>query len=109
LDDYDSQDDGEGTVNTNSYKRSDLKSALAKHEEKFKHQIDYTDWNIIYKDNSQQRLKIKESLAIIALKPDLNATTRSTPLIIFPEGVKNKKKVKFKFKENTSSIDSSRI
>ncbi|CAF4398969.1 unnamed protein product, partial [Rotaria sordida] len=72
----------------------------AKHEMEFKHKINYNDWNILYKDNFVQRLKIKESLAIIALKPDLNVTTRSAPPFIFPDGSKNKKKVKFKLKQN---------
>ncbi|CAF1487155.1 unnamed protein product [Rotaria sordida] len=90
----------ERTVYTNSYKRSDTKSALAKHEMKFKHKINYNDWSILYKDSSAQRLKFKESLAITALKPDLNATTRSIPLFIFPDDLKNKKKVKFKLKQN---------
>ena len=34
----------------------------------------------------------------MALKPDPNAMMRSTPLIIFPEGVTRKKKARFKFK-----------
>ena len=66
----------------------------------FKHKMDYYNWNILYKDNSAQRLKIKESLAIIALKPDLNANTHSIPLFVFPDGLKNKKKVKFKLKRD---------
>ncbi|CAF0856655.1 unnamed protein product [Rotaria sp. Silwood1] len=73
-------------VHTNSFKRSDLKSALARHAVDFNHQINYIDWNILFKDSSIQRLKVKESLAIMALKLNLNATIRSTPLIIFPEG-----------------------
>ncbi|CAF1013156.1 unnamed protein product [Rotaria sordida] len=79
---------------------SDIKSALAKHEMKFNHKTNYNDCNILYKDNSVQRLKIKESLAIIALKPDLNVTTRSIPFFVSPDGWKNKKKVKFKLKQN---------
>ena len=66
----------------------------------FKHKMDYNNWNILYKDSSAQRLKIKESLAIMTLKPDLNANTSSTPLFIFPDGLRNKKKVKFKLKQN---------
>ena len=93
-------DGGEGIVYTNSYKQSDIKSAIIKHEMEFKHKIDYNNWNILYKDSSAQRLKIKESLAIMTLKPDLNANTRSTPRFIFPDGLKNKKKVKFKLKQN---------
>jgi hypothetical protein len=93
---YHGEDDESG--NNNSFKRSDVKSALARHELEFKHRINYTDWHVLSKDISSQRLKIKETLAIMALKPDLNATTRSAPLIIFPEGALWKKKVKFKFK-----------
>ncbi len=93
---YHGDDDESG--NMNSFKRSDLKSALARHELEFKHRINYNDWHVLSKDISSQRLKIKETLAIMAFKPDLNATIRSAPLIIFPEGALRKKKVKFKFK-----------
>jgi len=81
----------------NSDKQVDKKSALMKHILETNHDIDFTDWKILAKDSSGLRLRIKESLAILALKPDLNSTTRSTPLIIFPDGIA-KKKVKFKMK-----------
>jgi hypothetical protein len=88
----------EETVNMNSVKGSDMKSAIARHEFEFKHRINYSNWHVVFKDTSSQTLKIKETLAIMTFESDLNATARSTPLIIFPEGTFRKKKVKFKLK-----------
>ena len=94
--DYGNQGGPGESVYTNSYKRSDKKSAIEEHQIKHNHRFNFIDFNILYKDSSQSRLKIKETLAIMALNPDLNGTIQSTPLIIFPEGLKYKNEVKFK-------------
>ncbi len=61
------------------------------------HTIDWKDWKILSKDNKHYRLLIRESLYIADYKPNLNRTTCSAPLIIYPEGIKTKKpKVKIK-------------
>ncbi|CAF1394529.1 unnamed protein product [Didymodactylos carnosus] len=39
------------------------------------------------RDRIEYRLLIKESLPILALKPDLNGTVRSVPLIVCPDGL----------------------
>jgi hypothetical protein len=51
-----------------------------------KHKIDWQNWKIIDKDQHPYRLLVRESMAIVDKTPDLNSTTRSTPLIIYPTG-----------------------
>jgi hypothetical protein len=52
---YESENDlyqgrDEETVNMNSFKRCDIKSAIARHELEFKHRINYSDWHVLFKD-----------------------------------------------------------
>ncbi|CAF1264942.1 unnamed protein product [Didymodactylos carnosus] len=70
------------------------KSAIQKHSADKHHNFDWDNWNITERDRIQYRLLIKESLSILALKPDLNGTVRSVPLIVFPNGLSmNHKKI----------------
>ena len=79
------------------------KSALKQHETNNKHEINWTDWNIISRDIKHYRLLVRESLAITQHQPNLNKTVSSVPLIIYPEGLQARKpKVKIK-----STIDAS--
>ncbi|CAF1345844.1 unnamed protein product [Adineta ricciae] len=72
-------------------------SAVHQHEINNNHHIDWTNFNILAKDNKNYQLLVKESLLINCLKPNLNRTTSSVPLIVFPEGlVSSKPKVKIR-------------
>ncbi|CAF4078830.1 unnamed protein product, partial [Rotaria sp. Silwood2] len=71
-------------------------SAVKQHEINNNHKIDWENFNIIAKDNKHYRLLVKESLLICKSEPTLNKTVCSVPLIIYPEGLTNKPKVKIK-------------
>ncbi|CAF1659013.1 unnamed protein product [Adineta ricciae] len=73
------------------------RSAIYEHQQQTNHSIDWSNWKIIDKDPHGFKLKIRESLAIQQHQPTLNRTMSSTPLIIFPEGLRiTKPKVKIK-------------
>ena len=63
-----------------------IESAIERHIHETKHKIDWENWSIVSKDRNSYRLLVRESLAIAEFQPVLNATTRSVPLLIFPEG-----------------------
>ncbi|CAM4848387.1 unnamed protein product [Rotaria magnacalcarata] len=65
-------------------------SAISKHQYDMKHSIDWNGCQIVWSDNNSYKLLIKESLIIKAYQPSLNRTTHSTPLYIFPEGLKDR-------------------
>ena len=62
-------------------------SALVSHTQETGHRINWSDFRIVWQDNNPYRLLIKESLLIQAFQPELNRTTHSVPLIVFPEGL----------------------
>ncbi|CAF2636559.1 unnamed protein product [Rotaria sp. Silwood2] len=72
--------------------RTPYTSAIKRHMTCTKHKIDWKNWNILDKDKHPYRLLVKESLAINAKSPTLNLTTRSVPLVVYPEGRINKKR-----------------
>ena len=55
-----------------------------------KHKMDWNNWIVLDKDKHPYRLLVKESLRINAISPTLNSTTRSIPLVVYPEGYINK-------------------
>ncbi|CAF1503384.1 unnamed protein product [Rotaria sordida] len=61
-------------------------SAIKRHITSTQHKIDWHNWSILDKDKHPYRLLVKESLAINEKSPTLNLTTRSVPLIAYPEG-----------------------
>ena len=62
-------------------------SALASHTQETGHHINWSDFRIVWQDENPYRLLIKESLLIQAFQPELNRTTNSVPLIVFPDGL----------------------
>ena len=62
-------------------------SSLAEHEKITGHHIDWQNVRVVWRDNIGYRLLIKESLVIRAHEPQLNRTTHSVPLLVFPEGL----------------------
>ncbi|CAF1655644.1 unnamed protein product [Adineta ricciae] len=62
-------------------------SAVKQHELNNNHHIDWTNFNILAKDSKNYQLLVKESLLINSLQPNLNRTTNSVPLVVFPEGL----------------------
>ena len=60
-------------------------SAIKRHMLTTDHKIDWKDWSILDVDKHPYRLLLKESIAIAKNSPSLNHTTRSVPLIVYPE------------------------
>ena len=63
-----------------------ITSAIKRHITSTNHKIDWNNWSILDRDNHPYRLLVKESLAITENSPSLNRTTRSIPLVVYPEG-----------------------
>ncbi|CAF3166165.1 unnamed protein product, partial [Rotaria sp. Silwood2] len=61
-------------------------SAIKRHMTSTQHKIDWHNWSIVDKNKHPYRLLVKESLAINKKSPTLNLTTRSIPLVVYPEG-----------------------
>ncbi|CAF1663857.1 unnamed protein product [Adineta ricciae] len=68
-------------------KETEIVSSLAQHTKDTGHHIDWTGFRVAWRDDNPYRLLIKESLLIQAFKPELNRTTHSVPLIVFPDGL----------------------
>lgn len=62
-------------------------SALTSHAQETGHHINWSDFKVVWQDNNPYRLLIKESLLIQAFQPELNRTTHSIPMIVFPDGL----------------------
>ena len=69
---------------------SAIQSAVHRHMHETNHIIDWKNWSILMKDRHSYRLCVRESLAIAECQPSLNVTTRSVPLLIYPEGCPRK-------------------
>ncbi|CAF3650342.1 unnamed protein product, partial [Rotaria socialis] len=61
--------------------------AVQQHQIETGHQMNWDNFGIVMQDNHYYRLLIKESLLIKAYEPQLNRTTHSVPLIVFPDGL----------------------
>ncbi|CAF1491492.1 unnamed protein product, partial [Adineta steineri] len=72
----------------NIIKENKIVSSIQKHIDETKHKMDWKNCKVMCTETSKHKLLIRESLFIIAKKPELNRTTHSVPLYIFPEGVK---------------------
>ncbi|CAM4835397.1 unnamed protein product [Rotaria magnacalcarata] len=79
------------------------KSAISKHYIATSHIITKQDFKILITEPRKYRLRIKESLMIIAKKPKLNGNDRSMPLYIYPDGIEITKE---KEKKTIESIGS---
>ncbi|CAF1531073.1 unnamed protein product [Adineta steineri] len=90
------EEENEDTQETSTI--TDKNSALYKHQLNTGHHLNWEAWKILSKDSHKYRLLIRESLAILKHKPTLNRTVQSAPLVIYPTGIKQKNKVKFKEK-----------
>ena len=87
----------EANRNTKTSKAEQLsKSALYRHQTNENHKINWDDWKIISKDGKKYQLMIRESLHILNKQPGLNRTTCSVPLIVYPEGLQTRHKVRLK-------------
>ncbi|CAF3349194.1 unnamed protein product [Rotaria sp. Silwood2] len=67
-----------------------ITSAIQRHITSTNHKMDWNNWSILDRDNHPYRLLVKESLAINENSPSLNRTTRSIPLVVYPEGSKKR-------------------
>jgi hypothetical protein len=74
-------------IETNNIKRKDNTTAVEKHLKDKNHKIDWKNTKILWTDNEPHKLLIKESLLIKTLEPELNRTTHSVPLYIFPNSI----------------------
>jgi hypothetical protein len=72
--------------NSNNIKSNSLTS-VSRHAQQTGHQMDWKGFNVVCKDNHYYKLLVKESLVIKAYDTQLNKTTHSVPLVIFPEGL----------------------
>ncbi|CAF4963163.1 unnamed protein product, partial [Rotaria socialis] len=61
--------------------------AVQQHQIETGHQLNWGNFRIVMQDNHYYRLLIKESLLIKAYGPELNRTTHSVTLIVFPDGL----------------------
>ena len=77
-------------IKSKDNKESHGKSATEKHHLETKHQIDWKNARSIWSDNNPHKLLIKESLLIKAYEPELNRTTHSVPLFIYPNGIERR-------------------
>jgi len=62
-------------------------SSIKQHEKETGHHMDWSNFQVVWQDNHPYRLLIKESLLIQAFEPELNKTTHSVPLVVFPDGL----------------------
>ena len=67
--------------------KDDTTSAVKQHEVETGHRMNWSNFRVVTEDNHPYRLLIKESLLIKAFEPELNRTTHSVPLVIFPDGL----------------------
>ena len=49
--------------------------------------VDWRNTRVLWRDSNPCRLLLEESLVIRTHEPQLNRTTHSVPLLIFPEGL----------------------
>jgi hypothetical protein len=83
----DSDSDSDSDSDKDKKKDKVILSALCKHEKDTEHHINWKDFRVVWRDENSYRLLVKESLVIQAYKPELNRTTHSVPLIVFPDGL----------------------
>ncbi|CAF1630184.1 unnamed protein product [Adineta ricciae] len=62
-------------------------SAISRHINETNHTIDWEHFKLVWRDGNHHKLLTKESLVIQAYQPQLNRTTHSSPMYIFPEGL----------------------
>ena len=60
---------------------------LNSHAQETSNHINWSDFRVVWRDKNPYWLLIKESLLIQAFQPELNHTTHSVPLIVFPNGL----------------------
>jgi hypothetical protein len=77
-------------VTSNENNEKDNTSAVTKHQKEKNHKIDWKNTQIVWTDNEPHKLLIKESLIIKTYEPELNRTTHSIPLYIYPNGVEKR-------------------
>jgi hypothetical protein len=70
---------------TDGNKNKGIFSALSKYEKDTGHHINWKDFRVVWRNENSYRLPVKELLVIQAYKPELNRTTHSVPLIVFPD------------------------
>jgi hypothetical protein len=71
----------------NEEKKNVVLSSLLQHAKDTNHRIDWSNFRVVWQDNNSYKLLIKESLLIQAFQPELNRTTHSVPLIVYPDGL----------------------
>ena len=70
-----------------NHDRGIVLSSIKQHEKETGHHMDWNNFRVVWQDNHPYRLLIKESLLIQAFEPELNKTTHSVPLVVFPDGL----------------------
>ncbi|CAM4986705.1 unnamed protein product [Rotaria socialis] len=62
-------------------------SSIKKHIIETGHNMDWRNFNVVCQENHHYRLLVKELLLIQVHQSELNKTTHSIPLIVFPDGL----------------------
>ncbi|CAF0938490.1 unnamed protein product [Rotaria sordida] len=75
------------TTDDDSNDNKIAKSSITRHEKETGHHMDWSNFQVTWQDNHYYRLLIKESLLIKTYEPELNKTTHSVPLLVFPDGL----------------------
>jgi hypothetical protein len=73
--------------NNKHHQISIIKSSINEHQKQTGHQMDWEGFKIVCHETHKQKLLIKESLVIKGYDTQLNKTTHSVALILFPEGI----------------------
>ena len=82
-------------IHSKSNKEYLTKSSIEKHHVETNHKIDWENTKVLWSENNPRRLLIKESLMIKAYESELDRTTHSVPLYIYPNGIERKSLPRF--------------
>ena len=80
-------------IKTDKYKQQNenntttKETAISLHQKQTGHKIDWERFPVLCHDSTTHKLRIKESMVIKANESQLNRTTHSVPLLVFPESL----------------------
>ncbi|CAF1524828.1 unnamed protein product [Adineta steineri] len=65
-------------------------TSISRHEQQTGHHMDWEDFKVVWQDSNTYKRRLKESLVVQAYGTQLNRTTHSIPMLVFPEGLPRK-------------------
>jgi hypothetical protein len=69
------------------YDKNIVLSSIKQHEKETGHQMNWSNFRVLWQDHHPYHLLIIESLLIQAFESELNKTTHSVPLVVFLGGL----------------------